>query len=130
MTYNGLRLLRRGIGMTVSMVGVTILFALVAYGAYRGGGWNWVSIGMGLVAAVIGVGSIVESLVLRIELTDDAMVVTDWTGRKQYPRGDIERISEEKGGPPALRMNSGTWVKLPSVGSDLGNSVRAWLKRH
>jgi hypothetical protein len=27
-----------------------------------------------------------------------------------------------------LRLKGGRWVKLPSVGGNLGNSVRAWLK--
>jgi len=110
------------------MVGVTLLFAIVAYGAYRSGGWNWVSISMTLAAGVLGVTSIVESLVLRIELTDDAMLVTDLTGRKRFAIDDIERISDEKGGPPAILLKDGRWVKLPSVASNVGNSVRAWLR--
>ena len=115
--------------MTVLLVGVTLLFAVVAYGAYRSGGWTWVSIGMALTAALIGVGGIVESFVQRIELTEDAMVVTRLTGRTRFAIEDIERISEEKGGPPAIRLKDGRWVKLPSVGANLGNSVRAWLKQ-
>jgi hypothetical protein len=115
--------------MTALMVGVTLLFAVVAYGAYRSRGWNWVSISMALVAGILGVTSIVESLVLRIELTDDAMLVTDLTGRRRFAIGDIERISEEKGGPPAILLKDGRWVKLPSVASNLGNSVRAWQKQ-
>ena len=78
---------------------------------------------------VLGLGSIVESLVLRIELTDDAMLVTDLRGHKRYSIEDIDRIGEAKGGPPALLLKGGRWVKLPSVGSDLGNSVRRWLKQ-
>ena len=114
--------------MTALMVGVTLLFAVVAYGAYRSRGWNWVSISIALVAGILGVASIAESLVLRIELTDDAMLVTDLTGRKRFAIGDIERISEEKGGPPAILLKDGRWVKLPSVAANFGNSVRAWLK--
>src|SRR5262245_17583314 len=118
-TYKGRRVFRAGTGMRILMVGVTVVFAAGAYGAYRARGWNWVSIGMAFVAGIVGVGGIVESLVWRIELTDDAMVVTLLTGRKRVPIGDIERISEEKGGPPAILLKDGRWVKLPSVGSDL-----------
>lgn len=128
MAYNGRRVFGLGWGMTVTLVGVTLLFAAVAYGAYQSKGWTWVSIGMAVAAAVCGAGGIVESLVVRIELTDEAMIVTDLTGRKRFAIGDIERISEEKGGPPAIRLTNGRWVKLPSVSSSLGNSVRAWLK--
>src|SRR5262245_374547 len=126
--YNGRRVFRPSAGTPILYAGVTLLFAVVAYGVYRTRGWNWMSISMALVAAVLGVGSIVESLVLRIELTDDALVVRDLTGRKRFAIGDIERISEQQGGPPAILLKGGRWVKLPSVGSDLGNSVRAWLK--
>jgi hypothetical protein len=129
MSYNGRRVFRADARMTVLIVGVTLIFAVVAFGAYRNRGWNWVSISMAFVAAIFGVGGVVESLVLRIELTDDAMVVTDLTGRTRFPIGDITRISEEKGGPPAILLKDGRWVKLPSVGSDLGNSVRSWLKQ-
>jgi hypothetical protein len=126
--YNGRRVFRAGAKMLALMVGVTLLFAAVACGAYLSGGWNWVSVSMGLVAGIIGVGGIVEAVVVRIDLTDDALVVTDLTGRRRFAIGDIERISQEKGVPPAIRLKDGTWVKLPSVGSEPGNSVRAWLK--
>jgi hypothetical protein len=56
------------------------------------------------------------------------MVVRDLRGRRRYPIADIEGIEEAKGVAPALRLKGGRWVKLPSVGGNLGNSVRAWLK--
>ena len=126
--YAGRRVFRASPGWVLAMVGVTGLFATGALMTYRTRGWNWVSIGMLFATVVLGVGSIIESLVLRIELTDDAMIVTRLSGRSTYAAADIERISEEKGVPPALLLKSGTWVKLPSVASSLGNSVRAWLK--
>jgi hypothetical protein len=109
-------------------VGVTALFALGAYMTYRARGWTWVSVGLTGAAAILGIGSIIESLILRIELTDDAMIVTDLRGRRRYAITEIEGIEEAKGVPPALRLTGGKWVKLPSVGSNLGNSVRAWLR--
>jgi hypothetical protein len=54
--------------------------------------------------------------------------VTTLAGAKRYAIDDIERISEERGGPPMLLLKNGRWVKLPAVASSLGNSVRAWLK--
>ena len=120
---------RVGTGMVLLCVGVTVLFALAAFVTYREHGWTWVSIGLACATVVLGLGSIVESFVLRIELTDDAMLVTDLRGHRRYSIEDIERIGESKGGPPALLLKGGRWIKLPSVGSDLGNSVRAWLKQ-
>jgi hypothetical protein len=126
--YAGRRVFRSSPGFLLLYVGITGLFAGGALMTYRARGWTWVSVGMLFATAVLGVGSIIESLVLRIELTDDAMVVTRLTGQTAYRIGDIERISEEKGGSPHLLMKDGKWVELPSVASNLGNSVRAWLK--
>ena len=114
--------------MLLIMVGCAALFAAGAVMTYRAGGWTWVSIGLAAATVVLGAGSIIETLILRIELTDDAIVVTDLTGRRRYAMADIERIAEAKGVPPALLLKDGRWVKLPSVGDNLGNSVRAWLK--
>jgi hypothetical protein len=64
----------------------------------------------------------------RVLLTDDAMLVTDLRGRRSYSITDIVRVEEAKGVPTAILLTSGQWVKLPSVGIGLGNSIRAWLK--
>jgi hypothetical protein len=127
--YKGRRVFRPGSVIVLLVLGATVLFAAAAFAAYRHAGWNWVSIGLAAATGVFGFGGIVESLILRIELTDDAMLVTDLTGRRRYGIADIERIEEAKGGPPAILLKGGRWVKLPSAGSDLGNSVRAWLKQ-
>jgi len=127
--YKGRRVFRLGPAVALLVVGATALFAAGACASYFHAGWNWVSIGLAAATVVFGFGGILESLILRIELTDDALLVTDLRGRRRYGIADIERIEEARGGPPAIRLKDGTWVKLPSVGSDLGNSVRAWLKQ-
>ena len=126
--YAGRRVFRASPGWVLTFVGLTGLFAAGALMTYRTRGWTWVSIGMLFATVVLGVGSIIESLVQRIELTDDAMVVTRLWGKTTYSVAEIDRISEERGVPPALLLKNGRWVKLPSVASNLGNSVRAWLK--
>jgi hypothetical protein len=78
---------------------------------------------------IIGPGSIIESLVLRIELTDEALIATDLRGRRRYDIATIGGIEEAKGCPPALLLKDGSFVKLPSVGDNVGNSVRSWLKQ-
>jgi hypothetical protein len=80
------------------------------------------------VAVVFGVGGILETLIVRIELTDDAMLVTNLRGRRSIGIDDIERLEESKGTPPAVRLKNGEWVQLPAVGNHLGNSVRLWLR--
>jgi hypothetical protein len=126
--YRGRRVFRMGPGMSLVFIALTAFFALGAWMTYRERGWGWLSITLACATVVLGFGSILESLILRIELTDDAMLVTELMGRKRYSKSDIDRIGEAKGTPPALLLKGGRWVKLPSVGSDLGNSVRAWLK--
>ena len=114
--------------MFMVMVGCTALFAIGTVMTYRARGWTWESMGMAAATVGLGFGSIIETLLLRIELTDDAMIVTELSGRRRYAMADIERIEEAKGVPPALLLKDGRWVKLPSVGNNLGNSVRAWLR--
>ena len=128
-TYKGRREFRPGRGAVVIVVFITALFAAVTLVSFRARGWDWVSVGMALATVFVGLGAVVESVVLRIRLTDDALIVTDLRGRRRYDIATIEGIEEAKGCPPALRLKDGRWVKLPSVGSNLGNSVRAWLKR-
>jgi hypothetical protein len=127
--YKGRRVFRAGPGMVALFVGLTALFAAGAVFTYLDRGWNEVSVGLAGAAVVLGVGSILASFRLRIELTDESLVVTDLSGVRRYRVDDIERVEEAKGVPPVLLLKNGKWVKLPSVASDLGNSVRTWLKR-
>lgn len=127
-TYKGRRVFRNGPGWIVLFVMLTGLFAAGAFVTYRQNGWTWVSIGMAVATVVLGLGSIIETLVLRIELTDDALIATDLRGRRRYDVEAIDRIEEAKGCPPALLLKDGTSAKLPSVGNSVGNSVRSWLK--
>lgn len=126
--YSGRRIFRAGFGFVILFAGIT---AMLAYGAafmYRERGWDWVSIGLAAAAIFLGLGSVLESLVQRIELTDDALVVTDLRGRRRYHIADIARVAEAKGAPASIQLANGRWVKLPMIGSNVGNSVRAWLK--
>ena len=120
---------RNGPGVVMLFVGLTGLFAAGAFVTYRQNGWTWVSIGMTGATVIFGLGSIIESLILRIELTEDALIARDLTGSKRYDIAAIDRIEEAKGCPPALLLKDGTWVKLPSVGNNVGNSVRSWLRQ-
>jgi len=127
--YNGRRVFRMGPGWIVPCALITALFAAVSWVLWRDAGWTWVSISMTFATVFVGFGSIIECLILRIELTDDALIMTDLRGRRRYEIADIERISEAKGVPSVLRLRNGRRVTLPSVGSSVGNSVRAWLKQ-
>ncbi len=125
--YRGRRDFRAGRAIVIISVLVALLFATGTVMTYRLRGWNWVSIGLAC-ATVAGLGGIVESLVLRVRLTDDALLVTDLRGRRRYPLAEITKVEEAKGVPTAILLTDGRWVKLPGVGNSLGNSIRAWLK--
>jgi hypothetical protein len=126
--YRGRRVFRPGRPMLLMVAGATALFAAGAVMTYRARGWTWVSVFLAGATLIFGLGGIIETLILRVELTDDAMVVTDWRGRRRYPIAEIDRIEEAKGVSPVLVLKDRRVVTLPSVGSSLGNSVRAWLK--
>jgi hypothetical protein len=126
-TYRGRRIFRAGPIMFVIIVVVTAIPLAGAIMTYRDRGWTSVSVGL-TCAVVLGLGAIVENLVLRVELADDAMLVTELLGRRRYPIGEIADVREAKGVPTVLILADGQVVKLPGVGANLGNSIRAWLK--
>ncbi len=111
--------------MVIMSVIAAALFTAGALMTYSARGWTWVSIGLAC-ASVAGVGGIVETLVLRVRLTDDALLVTDLRGRRRYPLSEITEVAEAKGAPTSIGLADGRWVRLPAVGSSLGNSIRAW----
>jgi len=128
--YEGRTVFTRGTAIRVLVTGATLLFAAGAVITYRQRGWNWVSIGLALATAFIGLGGIVETLVERVELADDALVVRRLWGTRRYPIEQIDRVEVAKGVVPAVRLRDGTWIKLPDVAGHFGNSARAWLRAH
>ena len=127
--YEGRRVFKRG-WLTPWLVSIaTALFGAAAVVTYQLRGWNWVSIGMAA-AVVMGLAGVVETLVERVVLEDEALVVRRLWGTQRYSIADIDRVEEAKGVEPALRLKNGQWVKLPDVGYHLGNSVRAWLRAY
>jgi hypothetical protein len=125
--YRGRRDFRLGPGWILFYVLLTLFMAAGTVMTYRERGWNWISVVLAG-AVVLGLGAIIESLILRIQLTDDALVVTELRGRRRYPMREIAGIEEAKGVSPTLLLADGRMVGLPSVAGNLGNSVRAWLK--
>ena len=126
-SYQGRTEFTQGRGFVILYAALTLLFATGMVYMRHADGWSWVTLtfaGMTL----LSIGAIVETLLLRINLTSDALVVRGMRGRRSYARDQIERIEEAKGSPAAILLKGGRWVRLPSVGSNLGNSVRAWLR--
>lgn len=126
-SYRGRRDFRPGPVVLTVIVLCTAIFVAGAVMTYRERGWNWVSLGLAGMT-VVGFGGILEILILRVQLTDEALLTTDLRGRRSYPRKDIVRVEEAKGVPTVIILKDGRVIRLPSVGSDIGNSIRAWLK--
>lgn len=126
-SYRGRRDFRSGSVMIAISVLVTMIFATGAFMTYRLQGWNWVSLGLAGMT-VLGLAGILESLVVRVQLTDEALLTTDLRGRRSYARIDISRVEEAKGVPTVIILADGRVIRLPPVGNGIGNSIRAWLK--
>ena len=125
--YGGRTEFRQSKGFLVMYVLITALFASGSHFLWRVEGWSWGAVTLA-VMVIVGLGAMVETLVLRITLTNEALIVRDLRGTRAYAKSDIAGIAEAKGTPPSLRLRDGRWVKLPSVSNSLGNSVRAWLR--
>ena len=125
--YRGRRDFRPGPAALILIVLCTALFVAGAVMTYREHGWNWVSLGLAGMT-VVGLGGILETLILRVQLTDEALLTTELRGRRSYPRKDIIRVEEAKGVPTVIILKDGRAIRLPSAGNDIGNSIRAWLK--
>ena len=126
--YRGRREFRAGRAIFIIIVLAEMLFLAGALMTYREQGWNWVSLtfaGM----AVLGLAGIVESLIVRVQLTDEALLMTDLRGTRSYPRSQIQRVEQGKGVPTVIVLADGNVIRLPPVGSDIGNSIRAWLQQ-
>jgi hypothetical protein len=103
------------------------LFAVGAGYTYLTGGWSPTSLVLSALV-VLGAGGVAEALVRRIVLEDDALYVADLFARRRYPRRDIVRVDAAKGCPVALQLADGRWAKLPDLGRNVANSIRAWLR--
>ena len=126
-TYRGRRDFRAGPAMLIIVVLCTAICAAGAIMTYQERGWYWVSLGLAGMTAV-GLGGILETLIVRVQLTDEALLTRDLRGRRSYARKEITRVEEAKGVPTAIILADGRVIKVPPVGSDIGNSIRAWLK--
>jgi hypothetical protein len=125
--YQGRRVFRTSPGYMVIFVWAELMFLSGAVFTYRTGGWGWTSIGL-TALSVLGLGGVLEGVVRRIVLADDALYVTDLWGRHRYSKSEIVRVEEAKGVPTTIRLTDGRVVPLPDLGHLLGNSLRAWLK--
>ncbi|HVE78434.1 MAG TPA: PH domain-containing protein [Gemmatimonadaceae bacterium] len=124
--YNGRRVFRSPSWMLVLVTLAAVIFASGAWYHLRTQGWSLMTLGF-VALTVLGVLAIVETIVQRVVLADDALHITRWWRRRSYPRANILRVTTAKGSPAFLELADGSYVELPAVDAN-ANSIRAWLK--
>jgi hypothetical protein len=126
--YEGRTVFRRGRAVLAIVTVATAIFTAGFVFSFRTLGWGWQTGFFAFIALFFGAGGITETIVERIELQPDAMLIRRLWGTRRVPITDIEKVAEAKGVSPLLILKSGEKVKLPDVGGHLGNSTRAWLR--
>jgi hypothetical protein len=80
----------------------------------------------------LSVAGLIDSLVARVELHPEKLVLVSNFRRREYPRSAFVRATWGKGGPISLEYASGGWLHLPSFvagGIGMVNTLRDWLRR-
>jgi hypothetical protein len=126
--YSGRRIFRSSPLLLVLLAAAELLFLAGTWVLYRYKGLALTTLTLGGLS-VFGAIGLLDALTRRVVLAPDALLVTGLWGRRRYDKGDIVTVSQEKGGPPALKLADGRWARLPpEIGQAIGNSIRAWLK--
>ena len=91
----------------------------------------------GLALRTMGVGAfalfsaagLVDALLTRVELKEDALIVVSNLRKRTIPRAEIASVTWASGVGVALVLMDSRVVKLPDVGNSQSraNSIRAWL---
>lgn len=108
------------IGELIATVGAVVIFLQQ--------GLSWLTIALACLAIFFSLGFI-DLAVSRIDLTPDALQITELHRRRAVAKNDITLVKFE-GGAVFLQLQNGSWFKLPDTGwNSLGvaNTVRAWL---
>jgi hypothetical protein len=109
------------IGELIATLGAVVIFLQQ--------GLSWLTIALALTAVLFSLG-FVDLAVSRIDLTPDALQITELHRRRAVAKNDITQVKSE-GGSVFLQLQNGSWFKLPDTGFNslgIANTVRAWLK--
>ena len=126
-SYEGRRSFRTTRVQLAATIAAALLLASGALYTFRTGGVSATSAVLALLA-ILGLAGVLEGLVRRVELSDDALLVRDLLRRRRIPREEIAGVEEARGVPTMLVLRSGPALKLPDVGHAIGTSIRAWLR--
>jgi hypothetical protein len=93
-------------------------------------GWSLASVGL-CALAVFAVAGLADSLLGRVELHPDKLVIVSNFRKREYPRAQFKRATWAKGVPVALEFVEGGWLQLPDFvagGPGVLGTFRAWLR--
>lgn len=111
----------------VALVSVAaLLFATGAWYTYSSRGLHLWTLGT-VAMAIVGIVAVIEVIVDRVVLTDNALHVIRIWSRRRYDRSQIVSVTQMKGTPVSLKLTDGSWAHLPSVAVH-PNTIRAWLR--
>ena len=111
---------------------LVIAFGSTAAAAYfyRQEGLTWISaffIGF----SIFCVAGVVETFFAYIVLEDTEIRFRETFRSTAIPKNEIKSVTWEAGCGVSLRLEDGTWVKVPDLGHNsqgLTNSIRSWLR--
>jgi hypothetical protein len=95
----------------------------------RAPGWSSVAFA---VLSVVGVLGVVDVARRRVVLTGTELRIISMWSQRVYARDTIASVKWEGGVGVALKLASGSWVRLPELGRNsqsVANTIRAWLKQ-
>jgi hypothetical protein len=103
-----------------------LLFASGTWYTYSTRGLHWMTVAS-IAMTIVGVLGVIEVVVDRVVITDDALHVIRIWSRRRYPRTEIVSVTQLKGTSVNLKLADGSWAQLPSVAVH-PNTIRAWLR--
>lgn len=98
---------------------------------YTERGLSWLTL-VTIVLAVFAPLAFLDAMTARVELHPEHLVIVSNLRRRKYRRGDLRRVSCERGVEAAIAHVDEYWIQLPAVGPDnqsLCHSLSTWLKR-
>ena len=94
--YKGRRLFRSSPAYVVIVTVAALLFVSGGWFWYSTRGWTLMTLAFA-VMSVIGVLGVIEAIVDRVILTDDALRIIRIWSRRTYPKSQIAGVTSEKG---------------------------------
>lgn len=115
------------------VIGITVMgLSISTLGLHffsREAGGTIKAVGFAVLSLLFAAG-LLESLMTRVVLTQDALEVRRPFKSTSLSPGQVKRVVAEKGALVALELREGGWFKLPGlVAGPHPNSLRAWVKR-